>query len=98
VSSLARQSGGSSGPTGHLATWLLARGNAAFNRWLAHELSAAAPAPATVIELRRGSGIALHDHQAPTPPPTSSASTRRQSCTRARDAPTHPPPPMAACP
>jgi len=61
VNSLARQFGGPSGPTGYLATWLLARGNAAFNRWLAHELSAAASAPATVIELRCGPGIALHE-------------------------------------
>jgi len=56
---LARQFAGPSGPVGRLVTRLLARGNAPFNRWLVHEVAAAVPAPATVIELGCGPGIAL---------------------------------------
>ena len=59
LGSVARQFAGPSGPAGHLVTWLLARGNASFNRWLVREVAAAAPAPATVIELGCGPGIAL---------------------------------------
>lgn len=58
---LARQLSGPSGPIGHLVTGQLARGNAAFNRWLVHELSAVVSAPATVIELGCGPGIALKE-------------------------------------
>jgi SAM-dependent methyltransferase len=54
----ARQFAGPSGPAGHLVTWLLARGNASVNRWLVREVAAAAPAPATVIELGCGPGVA----------------------------------------
>lgn len=43
---IARQFGGPDGPMGHLVTWLLARGNASFNRWLLHELG-------TVVRHRR---------------------------------------------
>ena len=59
VNSIARQFVGPSGPVGHLVTWLLARGNASFNRWLVRELAAVTPPPATVIELGCGPGIAL---------------------------------------
>jgi SAM-dependent methyltransferase len=59
VNHIARQFAGPSGPAGHLVTWLLARGNASFNRWLVREVAAAVPAPATVIELGCGPGIAL---------------------------------------
>ena len=58
---IARQFGGPSGPIGHLVTWQLARGNAAFNRWLVRELATMAPPPATVIELGCGPGIALRE-------------------------------------
>jgi SAM-dependent methyltransferase len=61
VIGIARQFGGPSGPIGHLVTGLLARGNASFNRWLVHELGTAVPAPATVIELGCGPGIALKE-------------------------------------
>jgi SAM-dependent methyltransferase len=56
---IARQFGGPDGPMGHLVTWLLARGNASFNRWLVHELGTVIPPPATVVELGCGPGIAL---------------------------------------
>ena len=59
VNGIARQFGGPSGPIGHLVTGLLARGNASFNRWLVHEVAAAVPVPATVVELGCGPGIAL---------------------------------------
>ena len=59
LGSVARQFAGPSGPAGHLVTWLLARGNASFNRWLVREVAAAVPAPATVIELGCGPGVAL---------------------------------------
>lgn len=59
LGAVARQFAGPSGPAGHLVTWLLARGNASFNRWLVREVAAAVPAPATVIELGCGPGIAL---------------------------------------
>lgn len=61
VHGIARQFAGPSGPIGHLVTWLLARGNASFNRWLVRELAAVAPPPATVIELGCGPGIALRE-------------------------------------
>jgi SAM-dependent methyltransferase len=57
--SFARQFAGPSGPIGRLVTWLLARSNASFNRWLVHEVAVAVPAPATIIELGCGPGIAL---------------------------------------
>jgi hypothetical protein len=56
LGTVARQFAGPSGPAGHLVTWLLARGNASFNRWLIREVAAAVPAPATVIELGCGPG------------------------------------------
>jgi hypothetical protein len=59
LGTVARQFAGPSGPAGHLVTWLLARGNASFNRWLVREVAKAAPAPATVIELGCGPGVAL---------------------------------------
>jgi SAM-dependent methyltransferase len=59
MGSVARQFAGPSGPTGRLVTWLLAQSNASFNRWLVREVAAAVPAPATVIELGCGPGIAL---------------------------------------
>jgi hypothetical protein len=59
LGAVARQFAGPSGPAGHLVTWLLARGNASFNRWLVREVAAAVPAPPTVIELGCGPGIAL---------------------------------------
>jgi SAM-dependent methyltransferase len=59
VNGIARQFGGPSGSIGHLVTGLLARGNASFNRWVVHELGTVVPAPATVIELGCGPGIAL---------------------------------------
>lgn len=59
LGSVARQFAGPSGPGGYLVTWLLARGNASVNRWLVREVAAAVPAPATVIELGCGPGIAL---------------------------------------
>jgi SAM-dependent methyltransferase len=59
LGSVARQFAGPSGPAGRLVTWLLARGNAPLNRWLVREVAAAVPAPATVIELGCGPGIAL---------------------------------------
>ena len=59
LGAVARQFAGPSGPAGHLVTWLLARGNASFNRWLVREVAAAVPAPATVIELGCGPGVAL---------------------------------------
>jgi SAM-dependent methyltransferase len=59
LGTVARQFAGPSGPAGHLVTWLLARGNASFNRWLVREVAAAVPAPATVIELGCGPGVAL---------------------------------------
>lgn len=61
MSAFARQFGGPSGLIGHLVTRLLARGNAGFNRWLVNELSMVVPAPATVIELGCGPGIALQE-------------------------------------
>ena len=61
VIGIARQFGGPSGPIGHLVAGLLARGNASFNRWLVHELGAVVPAPATIIELGCGPGIALKE-------------------------------------
>jgi SAM-dependent methyltransferase len=57
--SIARQFAGPSGSIGRLVTWLLVRGNATFNRWVVRELAAAAPPPATAIELGCGPGIAL---------------------------------------
>jgi hypothetical protein len=48
LGAVARQFAGPSGPAGHLVTWLLARGNASFNRWLVREVAKAVPAPATV--------------------------------------------------
>ena len=59
LGTIARQFAGPSGPAGHLVTWLLARGNASVNRWLVREATAAVPAPATVIELGCGPGVAL---------------------------------------
>jgi SAM-dependent methyltransferase len=59
LGSVARQFADPSGPAGRLVTWLLARGNASFNRWLVREVAAAVPAPAIVIELGCGPGIAL---------------------------------------
>jgi SAM-dependent methyltransferase len=59
LGTVARQLAGPSGPAGHLVTWLLARGNASVNRWLVREVAAAVPAPATVIELGCGPGVAL---------------------------------------
>lgn len=56
---VARQFAGPSGLVGHLVTWLLGRGNASVNRWLVQEVAAAVPAPATVIELGCGPGVAL---------------------------------------
>ncbi len=50
-----------SGLLGYAITPLLARGNAAFNRWAVHELAAVVPAPATVIELGSGPGVALQE-------------------------------------
>src|SRR5215469_6314432 len=59
LGSVARQFAGPAGLTGRLVTWLLAQGNASFNRWLVREVAAAVPAPATVIELGCGPGVAL---------------------------------------
>ena len=59
LGSVARQFACPCRQAGHLVTWLLARGNASFNRWLVHEVAATVPAPATVIELGCGPGIAL---------------------------------------
>jgi hypothetical protein len=59
--SLARQFGGPSGPVGHLVSGLLARGNSGINCWLVRELGTVMPAPATIIELGCGPGIALRE-------------------------------------
>jgi SAM-dependent methyltransferase len=59
LGAVARQFAGPSGPAGHLVAWLLARGNASVNRWLVREVAAAVPAPAAVIELGCGPGVAL---------------------------------------
>src|SRR5215469_8260209 len=50
--------GSSPARPGRLVTWL-ARSNASVNRWLVREVAAAVPAPATVIELGCGPGVAL---------------------------------------
>jgi hypothetical protein len=94
---VARQFAGPSGLAGHLVTWLLARGNARFNRWLVQEVAATVTAPATVIELGCGPGIARWlNCCALTPPPASSAPTLRPSCRAARGAATRAPSPRAA--
>jgi trans-aconitate methyltransferase len=51
--------GSSPARPGRPATWLLARGNASVNRWLVREVAAAVPAPAAVLELGCGPGVAL---------------------------------------